>query len=269
MTTYFKFWILWAITGSPVTAALILIALWAVADWQTFGMGRRAWRFVSSVRRASQLERVIAVNPHDRKARLDLGEILVEHRRYAHAIEVIRPVVEAAPDDLPALFVLGQACLGGGKVEQGELFLATVENADPGLRQGTVALELGRRRLARGDAAGAFEPLQRYLAGHTSSVEGHYLLSVALRRTGQAAAARAERERAWHEYRTAPPFQRRTDRLWAWRARPSRPLIYLALLLVAVAAAGRVVSFRALVAPRHVPYGAADSRPDEARHLPR
>jgi hypothetical protein len=29
----------------------------------------------------------------------------------------------------------------------------------------------------------------------------------------------------------APGFQRRKERKWAWRARPSRPLIYLTALL--------------------------------------
>ncbi len=239
VSSYFKFWLLWMLTGSPVTAALLLLAFWVVADWNTLGFSRRLLRFFRDLSRQSKLERLLAVNPHDRKARGELGEILVSQRRFDRAIDVVRPALEQDQDDVHALYVMGRACLGSGRAEQGELFLnSVVEAAKPGSLRPQALLEMGRHRLARGDAAGAIEILRRFLELLPSSVEGRYLLSRALAGKGDQVGAAAERERAWQEYKTALPYQRRAERLWAWRARPSRPATYLALLLALALVAG-------------------------------
>ena len=44
---------------------------------------------------------------------------------------------------------------------------------------------------------------------------------------GDDASAALMRDDAWREYVSAPGFQRRKERFWAWRARPSRPATYL------------------------------------------
>jgi tetratricopeptide (TPR) repeat protein len=260
MSTYFKFWILYAITGSPLASIAILLVLGAVADWYSLGFLRRGYRFVHNIRRGFRLSAEIEVNPANRKARFDLGEILVEQHRYSRAIEVLKPVLEENPDDLPALFVMGLACLGAGRVEQGELFLGTVEQADPTFRHGAVPLELGRYRHARGADQQAVEAFRRFLQAYPASVEGHYLLSRALADAGDSAAARQERNRAWHEYKTSLPYQRRMDRLWAWRARPSRPAIYAVLLVTLFAATGYVMSHANLSSLRS-PYGRSAAAP--------
>jgi hypothetical protein len=94
--------------------------------------------------------------------------------------------------------------------------------------------------LRRGDARGAVEPLSQYVAAHPHRVEGHYLLSRALRRSGDIPGSERACVRAWEEYETALPYLRRIERRWAWRARPSRPLLYgtaacAAILLLATA----------------------------------
>lgn len=241
MGNFLKFSLLWFLTGSPVAAAILLLLFWLVTDWFTFGFARRILRLALNVRSGFRLERLLAVNPHDRKARFDLGELLVEQRRFGKAIDTLKPLLAEQPDDLPALFAMGQACLGAGAVAQGELFLSTVEQAQPDFRLGTAPLEIGRARLGRGDGKGALEPLRRYLEAHPSSVEGRFLLSRALAATGDRAAAAAERSRAWREYSTSLPYQRRQDRLWAWRARPSRPAMYLALVLAGLVSTGFLV----------------------------
>jgi tetratricopeptide (TPR) repeat protein len=230
MGEWFKFGILWAITGNPVIAALIMLVLWGLADWYTFGFVRRVLRFIRNLQRVSRLSQVVQINPHDRKARSDLGDTLIELKRYDRAVAVLKPVLDADPDDVFALYLLGIACLGAGKVEQGELFLNSVLETDPDFRRGQPQLELGRYRLSRGDGKGAAEALGEYLARYASSVEGHYLFSRALQLQGDLAGAAQARQRAWSEYSTALPFQRRVERLWAWRARPSRPAVYAGIM---------------------------------------
>jgi tetratricopeptide (TPR) repeat protein len=229
-----QFSILWWITGNPVAAALLLLFAYAVADWYTFGFLRGFAHVLRNLRRAPRLRRQIAVNPHDRRARVELGEILVEQGRFAAAIEVLRPAAQQDPHDLSALYPLGIACLRTGRVEEGELFLRELHAADPDFRLGRAPLEIGANRLRRGDAKGAVEQLAQYVATHPHRVEGHYLLSCALRRSGDAPAAAQARARAWEEYETALPYQRRIERRWAWRARPSRPLLYAGAACAAV-----------------------------------
>jgi tetratricopeptide (TPR) repeat protein len=185
---------------------------------------------VRNLRRAPRLSRDIAINPHDRRTRAELGAILVEQGRYKRAIEVLRPAAQQDPHDLEVLYSLGIACLRTGRHDEGELFLRGVHGADPEFRLGRAPLEIGAHRLRRGDAKGAVEPLREYVASHPHRVEGHYLLSRALRGSGDVAGARRERDRAWEEYDTALPYQQRTERIWAWRARPSRPLLYAAVV---------------------------------------
>ena len=62
------------------------------------------------------------------------------------------------------------------------------------------------------------------------------LLARALARVDDAAGAAAQRRQAWEDYRSAPAFQRRDQRLWAYRAQPWRAIPWLAGLVVVIAA---------------------------------
>src|SRR5581483_3225459 len=119
----------------------------------------------------------------------------------------------------------------------GEKLLAHVLESQPSFRNGEVHLALGRFRLRRRDFAGAKQALEQLLALRAGSVEGRVLLAQALAGLNEGPAAARTRAQAWAEHVAAPRFQQRRQRLWAWRARPSRPLLYAAALaLVALAA---------------------------------
>src|SRR5262249_54248559 len=165
MNSWLNFSILWMLTGSPVAAAVILIAAYAIADWYTCGFLRGVAQAVAAFRRGRRLRLVLQHNPHDRKARADLGAILVSQRRYARAIEVVKPLADEDPHDLPALYLLGVACLATGRIEQGELFLSEIHKADPKFKDGESLLEMGRWR-ARRRSKGAIEPLAEFLKAH-------------------------------------------------------------------------------------------------------
>jgi tetratricopeptide (TPR) repeat protein len=224
--------ILSALTGSPVGAIVILFVFWYGLDRFTFQLLPNPLRWINRWRRQSQLRNTIAINPNDRRARLELSDLLVGQRRFAPAVELLKPNVEAGDDDATTLFVLGVACLGSGRTEQGEIFLEAARDADPTYRLGSIDLELGRWRLARGDAAGALEPLQRFCDTRRGTVEGKVLLARAVAAKGDAPGAARLRDAAWDEYVSSPVFQRRQERFWAWRARPSRPLTYGVVLLL-------------------------------------
>jgi tetratricopeptide (TPR) repeat protein len=241
-------WLQWlilsALTGSPLGSAVFLLVFWFVVDRFTLGLLPDPVRWVMRRRRAAQLERTLQLNPHDGRARLELAGLYVDRRRYADAVNLLKPNLEKGDDDASTLFTMGVACLGAGYAPQGEALLEKVEEIHPGFRVHEVELARGRFRLARKDFAGAKEALERFVQKRSGTIEGRVLLARSLEGLGDDGSGALMKDAAWHEYVVAPRFQRRQERFWAWRARPSRPVAYAAMLAVGLAL------FATLVVPR-------------------
>ena len=237
-------WMMWGllswITGSPLTAGLLVLLLWWLGDRFTFRLFPDPLRFLGRWRRMSQLRTTLGVNPHDRRARFELAERLLESGRPRQAAAVLRPNIEAGDEDAHTAFVMGAALGRIGSHEQAERVLALARQEDPRFRAGEIDLELGRQRTARGDWAGAREALERLLVERPGSVEARYLLARALSGLGDAARARSVREEAWRDYTLLPRFHRKHERRFAWRIKPWRPAavaLALAAVVFAIAAA--------------------------------
>ncbi|QRK12892.1 tetratricopeptide repeat protein [Archangium violaceum] len=252
-------WLLWlvlsALTGSPVLSALAVLGFLWVADRYTVGILPSPFRALGRWQRASKLQRMLQTNPHDRRARYELADLWVGRGKYAAAVEVLKPNLEAGDDDAATLFLLGVAYLGAGDAARGELLLEEASKHEPGYQMGAIDLERGRFRLARGDLKGAIEALERLRAARPGTVEGRVLLARALDRSGRDGEGALMREEAWKEYVIAPGFQRRRERLWAWRARPSRPIAYGAALVVVLALGFSLVSRLSVPDPSPDGYG--------------
>lgn len=244
MGGYFQWIILTAITGSPLGSAVGLLVFWFLVDRATFGVFPDPVRWVMRWRRAGTLERLLRTNPHDRRARLELAQLYVERNKGKEAVELLRPNFERGDDDVQSVVTMGEACLQAGYTEQGEKLLAHAEELDHDYRVGEVFLIRGRYRLRRGDMKGAREALQQFVALRRGTIMGRVLLARAMKETGDDAAAALLRDEAWNEFVTAPMFQRRKERFWAWRARPSRPVTYLLIFVLCAA------FFFSVVAPR-------------------
>ncbi|QDE88468.1 hypothetical protein BHS06_05525 [Myxococcus xanthus] len=242
-------WILWLfltlLTGSPLLSLGLIIVIIFVADRFTWQVLPSPVRMLKRFQRAGQLAGTILTNPHERRARHELADIRVEQRRYAEAVDILRPNLEAGDEDVDTLYLLGVAYLGAGDAQRGELLLDEAAKLDAGHKLGAIDLERGRFRLKRGDVPGAVEALERYCKVRHGTVEGRYLLAKALSRAGRGDDAKRMRDLAWSEYVVAPRFQRRRERKWAWRARPSRPLMY-------AAAVALVLGLLASMLPRFV-----------------
>lgn len=253
-STWLQWIILSALTGSPLGSAVFLLVFWLVVDRFTLGILPDPLRWVMRWRRASSLERTLLGNPHDGRARLELAGLYVDRAKYKPAIELLKPNVEKGDHDPQTLFTMGVACLGAGYVGQGEKLLDTVDDASPGFRVNEVELMRGRFRLARNDFAGAKVALERLVSARAGTIEGRVLLARALDGLGDDGAAALMKDAAWNEYVSAPGFQRRKERLWAWRARPSRPATYLLIAVLAL------TLFATLAAPRINAWAAARQR---------
>ena len=234
---YFLWMLLSWLTGSPLGAAVLIIALFLWGDRFAFGYSRPL-RFVQRRRRVNLLEATIANNPHNRTARLELAEIYLPQRKYRKALELLRPNFDAGDNDPITLYSLGLACYGSGFADQGEQLFDAAEDAEPGFRSGQIDLERGRWRLKNGDAVGALAPLQQFVETRYGTVEGRVLFAKALAKLGKREEATAMRRSAWIEYQQAPSFKRKQERLWAWRANPVRPAVYFVIAVAVITVLG-------------------------------
>ena len=256
-----KLWFVWMIlsrvTGSPLGSALALIVFWVLVDRFTIGVLPDPLRAINRWRRRGFLEQQLRINPHDGRARLELADLYVQRGQGQKAVETLRPTFDRGADDVVSVFTMGAACLQAGYVDQGEKLLAHAEALDHDFRVGDIFLVRGRSRLDRKDYEGARQALQELIRLRTGTVEGRVLMARALRGLGDDVAAVQFEDEAWREYRNAPGFQRRKERWWAWRARPSRPLLYAALALAGL------LAFLTFVAP-HLDAFARRSSPDDS-----
>lgn len=239
-------WLLWSlisiVTGNPLLAAGVVLLLWVLGDRATFRLLPDLGRWFSRHDRMAKLRQALDVNPHDRRARFQLAELLLERGAPREAAALLRPNLEAGDRDVHTLAALGTALARMGSHEEAERLLADARRLDPEFRMGELDLVLGRMRLELGDAAGAREPLTRLLTARPGTVEGRYQLARALDRLGDAPAAARLREEAWREYLLQPRFRRREDRRWAWRIKPWRPALVALVVLLALLLVGRALS---------------------------
>ena len=230
-----------SLTGNPLGAAIAVFVAWFLLDRVTLRVMPDPLRFISKRRREWALAHQMRLNPHDRRARLELSQLLVNRRAFKQAVDMLRPNLDHGDEDLETLFTMGSACVGAGFSDQGEKLLAHVNEADSDFRVGEVYLVLGRGRLKRRDFTGARSALETYLSHRRGTVEGRVLLAQALTGQGDDAAGALMKDEAWAEFTHAPRFQRRVERLWAWRAQPLRPVLYGLVVLIAAAVVMKAV----------------------------
>ncbi len=232
-------WIAWILLswllGNPILALVVVAAFWWLGDRATFRVLPDPLRSFGRRGRIAALRRTLAANPHDRRARLELANLLLDARRPGQAAEALAPNVEAGDDDVHTSFAMGTALARTGQADRAEQFLAAARAREPAFRRGEIDLVVGRMRLARGDAAGAVAPRRRVVAERPGTVEGRYLLARALAAIGDAAGAARARDEAWREYVALPRFRRQHERPFAWRIRPWRPaIVAIAVAIVAI-----------------------------------
>lgn len=242
MTKWLQWIVLTSITGSPVMSIALLLVIWWAADRFTFRLLPDPLRPLSRLWKARRLERALLVNPHDRRARSELAELRLAQRRYGAAAELLRANLEAGDEDTATLHMMGVALYATGHADRAERLWDAAEEQDPNYRLGELNLSRGSWRLRSGDARGARMALERLVQQRVGTVQGRVLLAQALAREGDEAAARRERAQAWKEHVSTPFHLQRLERLWAWRANPLRPAMYLAVAILVAVLANRYVA---------------------------
>jgi len=218
MGRFFLFALLTWITGNPLLAILVIIALslpgwWAGSRW-AFRLSRkfRAWG------EAGRLRRTLAINPHDAKARADLGAILARQGRFREAraeLEQALPRVDDLPD---ANYFLGLCLMNDGEIERGRALVERALALNPKFGYGEPHLRLGDFHVERKEWESAADRYRQATDIYGSSVEGWCKLGEAMNELGRREEAQAALQEALASYRTAPWYRRSDDRPWKRRA---------------------------------------------------
>ncbi len=107
----------------------------------------------------ASFQKVLAIDPQDVGANVNLGQLYAQQRKYPEAIAVLRPAVAAEPYNTTALYNLGTALLRGGQREEGQKIIQqfqALRERGSGTTLGTNYLEQGR--YAEALASTGFEP---------------------------------------------------------------------------------------------------------------
>ena len=241
MSGYFQWIILSGLTGSPIGSAVFLLIFWFTVDRFTLGILPDPVRWVMRRRRESKLAHMLLGNPHDNRARVELAQLLVERGKYTRGVELMKPVLQGGADDVQSVALMGEACVGAGFVAQGEQLLAHARELDPKFRLGEIDFVLGRFQLKRKEFAAAKKSLEAFVNERKGTIQGRVMLAQAMQGLGDDANAALMMDAAWNEYLSAARFQRRRERWWAWRARPSRPIALLVVVLLVLFVVATVV----------------------------
>jgi len=218
MGRFFLFALLSWITGNPLLAVLVILALSLPGWWAGSRWAFRLSRKIRTWGEAGRLRRALTINPHDAKARSDLGAILTRQGHFREA----RPELEQAlprVDDLPeANYYLGLCLMNDGDVEQGRALVERALAINPKFGYGEPHIRMGDFHVARGEWEVAADRYRQATAIYGSSVEGWQKLGETLERLGRRAEARTALQEAIASYRTAPWYRRGEDRRWKRRA---------------------------------------------------
>ena len=217
MKTAFVYLLVSQLTGSPLLALAAIAVLWlSGGSWY---LGRfpdvmapfRRWS------RERALRETLAANPHDMTARSELAGLIAE-RRPAEAKELLGEVLRRYPEQALSHYFMGLAELGLGNTEGGtrEIEAALAIRAD--LRWGEPMLKLGDHLFEKGRFTEASAAYERATQAHASHAQAWFSAGRAASKAGNGARAREFWQRTLTSTAGAPPFKRRQDRLWRWRA---------------------------------------------------
>jgi tetratricopeptide (TPR) repeat protein len=168
----------------------------AVAGDPAHGAARRALGLVLRQKgdldgALAELRRSVELLPGDAQGHNVLGTVLLRRDDLGGAVEAFRRAVGLDPSLTEAHVNLAQALARAGRPEEARAEAAEVARltaAEAGLGRAMILAETAAGLLARGDAPAALAPLREAVEASPTFAEGHYLLGLALRRTGAPAA---------------------------------------------------------------------------------
>jgi tetratricopeptide (TPR) repeat protein len=219
MGKFFVFYILYWLTGNPITAILILLAAYLAIDRTYLGFlpdPVRAFRASSRIR---ELRKIVSINPHDGRSLKELGVYMVERRQYQSAVRYFGMAETKMSDDPEFNYYYGISTARLGDIGKGRALLEKAVKASPTLRYGEPLLMMAEVYIDNGDYESALPLLEKFGKIHSSSSRGLYRMGAVKLKLGARDEGVEYLRKSISAFRESPFFKRKTDRKWAWKAR--------------------------------------------------
>ena len=219
MVKFMLFVFLSWLTGNPIIAVVILIVFYLAIDRTYYGFVPDPLRAFRSAGRIRELQRIIAINPHDARSLKELGIFMFERKNYQKALEYFTMASSKMSDEPEFNYYYGIALARSGSVDRGRALVDKALLVSPGLKYGDPYLAMAEVYIDMGAYGSAVLLLEHFLKVRFSSTEGLYQMGLVKIKTGKADEGVEYLKKAVAVFKGAPRYKRKIERKWAWKAR--------------------------------------------------
>ncbi|HXX82109.1 MAG TPA: tetratricopeptide repeat protein [Thermodesulfovibrionales bacterium] len=219
MGKFFIFYILYWLTGNPIMALLVILAVYLMVDRAYLGFLPDPFRAFKSSSRIRELKKVVSVNPHDSRSLKELGMYLLEKGDYQNATRFLEKAEEKMSDDPEFNYYYGIAAARTGEIVKGRQLFEKAVNHAPMLKYGEPYLMMAEVYMDNSEYESALPLLEKFEKIHSSSSRGLYRLGLVKLNLGLRSEGIEYLKKSIQVFKASPFFKRRTDRKWAWKSR--------------------------------------------------
>ena len=219
LSKFFLFYLLYWLLGNPLIALLIILILYFTIDRTFFGFIPDPFKAFKKAGRIRELQKMVAINPHDARSLKELGICMIDKKDYPKAREYFEKAVSKLSDDPEFNYYYGLAVARCGDIEKGRELLDSALIHSPGLKYGEPYIMFAEVYIENGDFSSALSLLERFEKIHSSSSRGFYQLGFVKMKLGRKEEGTAYLKKAIEAFKASPRFKRKVDRKWAWKAR--------------------------------------------------
>ncbi|MDO7905902.1 tetratricopeptide repeat protein [Paenibacillus sp. JX-17] len=216
MSKFILFTLLLWLVGNPIVALVILLVILYVLDRRYVGVFPSLTRPLQRRRQAARLRQLIAANPNDVGAKMDLARNLIDRGQFEQALRWLGEIGDRYEHSAEYWDALGTAELMTGRLPEGEAHLLQALEINPRVKYGQPYLTLSEalKTAARDKSVYYLEQFQDI---QSSSCEAYYKLGLAYRALGRTEDAKRAFEQTLEVYRSLPKYNKRRERRWAVR----------------------------------------------------
>lgn len=215
------FYLALMLTGNPILAIVLVLVVYYLIDRRYIGLFPSIVKPFRRMLRISNLEKQLAVNPHDMPVRYDLAQAYMERGKFARALELLEALPPSMQENPEGMYDIGVCELSLGRMEAGEARILKAIALNGDLRYGEPYLKLATAT-ATVNPKKALEYLTEFQRKNFSSCESYYRLALLHRRFGNRSETRQALQKCIETYHSLPRFRKRVERRWVVLARLRR-----------------------------------------------
>jgi tetratricopeptide (TPR) repeat protein len=219
MGKIFIFYILYMITGNPLLALLVILAVFLAVDRTFLGFLPDPFKIFRVSSRVRELKKIVSINPHDGRSLKELGIFMIERGDYQNARRYLETAEPKMSDDPEFNYYYAISIARTGDIAKGRKLLDKALNAAPDLKYGEPYLMMAEVYIDNADYESALPLLEKFVGIHSSSSRGFYRMGLVKLKLGLKDEGIAYLKRSVKVFKESPFFKRKVDRRWAWKAR--------------------------------------------------